>query len=134
MKYAIGDMVVPKKDIRHGRHWDPYKIVGTLPNGKYVVEIDADYISGYSEHELISEKEANVIKAVQEAEQNKLDAEFESVRGQLANNLKQATELVKKSIALAGKAKKDFHDLKEECRPLFNALNEGGWTPSSIKC
>jgi tyrosine-protein phosphatase YwqE len=134
MRFHMGDKVVCKKDIKVHYHFDAGEVIALLADNYYIVEWDPDFVGKYAEESLVTEKEAGVIKAVQEAERNKIESEFETIRGQLQANLAQATELVSKSVELAKKHKKNFRDLKSECMPLFRAINDGGWSPSSIKC
>ena len=135
-KFNIGDKVVKRNSIEDGDNPLVGEVIMTRPNDKYIVQWDEDveYVQKLPAEALLTELEAKVFIAIQRAEQAKLDAEFEAVRAEVHDKLKLATTAVKDAIAFCQQSNKDFHDLGQEIKPLFKALNEGGWRSSTIEC
>jgi hypothetical protein len=135
-KFNIGDKVVKRNSIEDGDNPLVGEVIMTRPNDECIVQWDEDVesVQKLPAEALLTELEAKAFIAIQRAEQAKLDAEFEAVRAEVHDRLKLATAAVKDAIALCQQSNKDFHDLGQEIKPLFKALNEGGWRSSTIEC
>lgn len=155
MKFAIGDKAIDKKLVHAHTSYHVMEVVGVLDgdlllrswgfgfNGELTED---DYqssrgsrgwrqgIQRYSEDELFTHDEVVAELAVLEAAKSKMDEEFNAVRDLVRKNMEEAARLVKGATALVQPTGKDFYDLKQECMPLYQALTEGGWSHSSMKC
>lgn len=137
-KFPIASKVV-KKPLQAGYSYHAGDVIAITPDGKIIVEMWAHCnfkgaCNKYDPSELFTEAEAAVEQARLDADQSKLEIQFESVRGQIISKMDQAATLVAESAALAEEFEKTLSDLKPECRPLFNALKDGGWSASSMSC
>lgn len=155
MKFSIGDMVVEKEDIHPHTSYNVFKVV-TILNGELLIKHYGCVFDGelsveefeskpggrcyresflrFQENELFTAQEADERILHLEAAKSKLENEFESVRSQIQEKLNQAAALVKEADALAKPFNKDFCILKSECGTLYHALNDGGWSHSSMRC
>ena len=157
MKFAVGDKVVEKAHLRAHTNWLIHKVVAIL-DGVYLTEFWGDgfakeihpyeddskpgsrswrsSIQKFQESELISVEEAQVELSRLEEEKSKLESEFEGVRELVQKNLNDAAKLVRGAAELVKKtgSDKDFYDLVEEGKQLYLALNEGGWSHSTMRC
>lgn len=155
MKFSIGDQVIDKKDIKPHTSYSVYQVVGYLDDAilvshygdGYDVEIYSDEchsehgsyswrtdIIRFQEEELFSTTEAVDELHRLESDKARLDNEFEVIRVQIQKKMDQAAALVKEAAALAVPYEKYFCDLKRECMLLYDALNDGAWSHSSMGC
>lgn len=157
MKFAIGDRVVEKKDIRAHTSYNVQKVSAHLDgflllehwghgyDGELHEEDYSEYnkpgsrgwresLQRYQEEELFTPEEALAELRKLEEAKSKLDEEFGAVRDLIAANLKQAAELVETAASLAKKCDKDFEDLIQEGGALYKALDNGGWRHSTMRC
>jgi hypothetical protein len=88
----------------------------------------------YQEEELLSTEEALAHLKLLDAEKSKLDEEFQILRTKIQAKMDQATALVKEAQDMAESVGKELTDAYSECRPLFRAIRESGWTSSSMSC
>lgn len=155
MKFSIGDKVIEKKLVVAHTSYPVNQVVGFL-NGDILVEgwgfgfkdeLTKDsyesppgsrgWRSGvvrYSEDELFTPEEVvDELKRL-EATKSKLEEEFNAVRELVQKNMDDAARLVKEAAALVQPTGKDFYDLTTECKELYLALNEGGWSHSTMSC
>lgn len=156
MKFNVGDQVVEKAHLRPYYNWLVYKVVSIL-DGVYLTEFYGDgfgqevepyeneddvpdtrswrsSIQKYQESELLSVEEAKQELLRLEAEKDKLENEFAALKVKIQSRMEQATALVKEAQDIAESVGKNLDDAPVECRPLFRALREAGWTPSSMSC
>jgi hypothetical protein len=155
MKFSIGDQVAEKKNIQPYTSYNVLKVISIL-DGVLLVEhygfvsdgeiIQEDFsfkpgsrgwrtsLQKCQEEELLTLEEAVEELHALETAQNKLSQEFDAVRNQLQAKLDQAALLVKEAGTIAGAHNKTFFELKNECMPLYLALNGGGWSHSHMQC
>jgi mevalonate kinase len=156
-KFSNGDLVVCKEDIEASISCCVLKVLLNLDDAVLttmwgdmyndgVHEYDDDYedepgsnrwrksIVRYQESELLSVEDASKEKKKLELEREKLDKEFEEIREQVRVNMEQASILVEAAAKIIKYCDKEFRDLKQECRPLHNALESGGWSHSTMSC
>lgn len=158
MKFSIGDFVVDKKDIHAHTSYTVSKVVSLLDNDYLVSDHGVAYddelhafdnyinygkpgskgwrqsILRYQENELFSFEEAVQELKILESVKDKLNQEFESFRKDIRDKMAQAAILVREAGEFAKNCDKTFFDLKQECMPLFNALEGGGWSHSHMQC
>ncbi len=157
MKFSIDDKVIEKTAISAHTSYPVLKVVGVLGDALLVQYwghgFDGDMqredflldskpgsrvwregIQRYQESELFTPEEAIAKLRRLELSKSKLDIEFEAVRNQIAEKLNQAATLVKEAGSIAKPFNRDFYDLKQECMPLYRALDDGGWSHSSMRC
>ncbi len=157
MKFAIGDKAVEKSNVRAHTNYLVYMVVGIL-DGAYLVKFwgdgfgdevtECEYdmegepgsrgwhtaIIRYQEEELFTPEEALVELRKLESDLSKLEKEFNGVRDQIQQKLDDAATLVREAAALAKPFDKDFYDLKRECKSLYHAMDDGGWSHSNMRC
>lgn len=155
MKFSIGDLIIEKKTIEPHTSYVIYKVVATLDGALLAVHWGGGYggdihedewedepgsrswrsaLQRYQEEELFSLEEAEKERLRLEVSKNSLNQEFETIRDQLRSKLDQAAVLVREAGDLVKAHDKEFYDLKQECMPLYNALKDGGWSHSHMKC
>lgn len=157
MKFAIGDKVIEKKDIRPHTSYPVDIVVGFLDDSilttawgdGYGDEIhyydfnedikpgDRNWKSGITRHqesELFTPEEAVLELRRLEAEKSKLEGEFNDLRARVQEKLDSAAALVQEATALIDHTGKDFYDMTEECKELHYALSKGGWSHSTMRC
>ena len=157
MKFAIEDLVVVKKEVQPSSSHCVSKVVAIL-DGALLVEFYGDCYEGevhaypdaamnkpgsrkwqlglvrYQEEELFTVEESRQEQLRLQNAKNKLDDEFGEVRDQLEEKLNAAAVLVKEAATIATAHKRTFYDLKHECMPLYEALDDGGWSESHMRC
>lgn len=156
MKFKVGDLVTHKESIRPHSSYTVDKVSAIL-NGFYLVEhhgfgydgeirVDEnEYEPGsrswrsalarYKEDELCTIEEHMVEAHKLEAEQSRLDAEFQVIRSQFQENLDKAADLINQSTTMAEACQKDIREsLKNDFRNLFHALDKAGWSASFTRC
>ena len=114
-------------------------VIGISFNGEMIVDFlpgtdNSPYIQKFNASDLVSEDEANIELSKLEAEHNKLNNEFETIRKEIALKLTKAAELVKDAGMMLVNHDKTAYDLMEEFKPLINEIGKTGWTPSNIDC
>ena len=155
MKFSIGQLVVEKNTIQPHLPYNVQQVVAILNDvlllEHYGIAYDGEVskedwlydigsrswregLQRYQENELYTLEEALIELRYREAQQTKLASDFEAVRLQLKDKLDQAASLVQEAGEIANLHYKDFYDLKEECMGLYEALNRGGWSHSSMQC
>lgn len=132
-KFPIGSSVVEKKLLSAGQHYPTGKVIAIAPDGKILVEL-WERVYKHLPEALLTEKEAAIVQAVLDADQSKLDAEFNQVAHQIREKLEQATVLTQEALDMAKAHKKDLRPLREECKALSGVLRAGGWSASSLSC
>lgn len=158
MKFAVGDKAVDKTVIKPRTSFPVMEVVGVLGDA-LLLQFWGDGFSGeiskdpftdemyepgsrswreglmrFTEEELFTPDEALAEIKKLEAAKSKLDDEFDGVRDQIAEKMAQAASLAKEAVALMTPFDRDFCDLRQECLPLYDALDEGGWRPSHMRC
>jgi hypothetical protein len=156
MKFSVGDLVVEKIGIQAHTSFNVLKVVAIL-NDSLLLEYygfcfdgeisqDEIFISApgtrswresyhrYLEEELFSTQEALEEIHKLQAAQGELNKEFDSILPQLEEKLNQAAALVKEAAAMALDHNTTFYYLKDQCMPLYLALNQGGWSHSHMEC
>lgn len=159
MKFQIKDKVVPKDTVRAHTNYLVHQVVGFL-DGHVLTKMWGDGFGGelhhypfdddtpvggrnwrsaiqrYQESELLTPEEALIELRRIEAEKDKFEAEFEGVRELVGKNLNDAAKLVQEAANLVKKtgADKDFYNMVGECKELFLALKDGGWSHSTMQC
>lgn len=157
MKFDVGSLVVEKKSVRAHTSYNVQKVTAILNgalllehhgfgfDGEITAEDYSEYnkpgsrgwrenLQRYQEEELFTPEEALAEISRLEAVKSKLDEEFGAVRDLIAANLQQAAELVETAASLAKKCDKDFEDLIQEGGALYKALDNGGWSHSTMRC
>lgn len=158
MKFKVGDKAVDKTVIKPRTSFPVMEVVGVLGDALllqfwgdgYDGEISKDtftdeynkpgtrsYREGvmrFLEEELFTTDEALAHIKSLEAAKSKLDEEFSGVRDQIAEKMAQAASLAKEAVELMKPFDRDFCDLRKECLPLYDALDEGGWRASHMRC
>ena len=155
MKFSIGDLVVEKKVIHSNSSYVVQKVVGVIDDSFLTEHYGYSYdglahpetyksepgsrnwrssFQRYQEKELFSFKEAEEQHQRLKEAENKLNQEFEFVREQVQANLNQAAALIQEAGTLAKAHNQDFFGLRDECMPLYKALEAGGWSHSHMKC
>jgi hypothetical protein len=155
MKFSIGDKVIEKKLVQAHTSYPVNKVVGFLDRDLLVegwgfgfkdelTEDDYESPRGsrgwrsgivrYSEDELFTPEE--VVSELRRLEEtnSKLEEEFNAVRELIAKNMGDAARLVKQAGDLVKPTGKDFYDLTIECKDLYLALKDGGWSHSTMSC
>ncbi len=155
MKFSIGDKVIEKKLVAAHTSYPVNKVVGVL-DGDLLVEgwgfgfkdelTEDDYdsprgsrgwrsgIVRYSEDELFTPEEVVAELKRLEETKSKLEDEFNAVRELVAKNMNDAARLVKQANDLVKPTGKDVYDLTTECKELYMALKDGGWSHSTMTC
>lgn len=156
MKFAVNDLVALKKSFFPNQSYQVYKVVAILNKAILVVHYGSSYHDGvidpfpfkdepgsrswrsaierYQEKECLSIEEAKVeLVRVNEAA-DKLNQEFESVRGDVETKFGQAAALVAEAAAIVKAHNKTFYDMRKEGMSLYRALEGGGWSHSHMKC
>jgi hypothetical protein len=100
-------------------------------NGSFIVKWDAAWRkpnpNRHTTNELITEIEADKILS-------KLEKEFEAWAGPIRKKMEQAAKYLLEAGELASKQKKDLAELHEIVGPLISAMNDIGWSTSSLSC
>lgn len=157
MKFQIKDKVIPKDSIRAHTNYLVSEVVGVL-DGNLLTMMWGDgfgdelhhydfledskpgdrswrgAIQRYQEDELFTPEEALTELRRLEAIKSQLEKDFDGVRSQVQKKMNQAALIVKEAAKLVEPTGKDFYDLTEECEQLYRALNEGGWSHSTMRC
>ena len=157
MKFQIKDKVVPKDHLKAHTNYMVLEVVGYLDGAVLTMHWGDGFgeelhhydfledtkpgdrswrgaIQRYQEEELLTPEEALAELRKLEDKKSKLEAEFESVRNKVQEKMSQAAVFVKEASALVDPTGKDFYDLAVECKELYLALNEGGWSHSTMRC
>lgn len=157
MKLSVGDLVVEKKELRPHTSYNIFKIVAFLDGTplaihhgfafdgeiKYESKLLSDVRGSRSwrtsvlrldEKELCTPEEAIVEIHRLESVKSKIESEFELIRDQIKTNLDQATAVIKKTGELMKPFGKELRDLPNECSDLFLALDDSGWSHSTMQC
>lgn len=156
MRFKVDDLVVQKDKVRPHTSYEIYKVSAIL-NGDYLIEHHGSAWEGEihlndwieekgsrswhealtrrQESELITPEEYLEEKKKLEAEESRLNSEFETVRAQFRENLDKAADLINQSTTMAEACKKNIREsLKNDFRNLFHALNKAGWSASFTRC
>lgn len=157
MKFQIKDKVIPKDSIKAHTNYLVSEVVGVL-DGALLTMMWGDgfgeelhhydfledskpgdrswrgAIQRYQEDELFTPEEALAELRRLEGVKSKLEQDFEGVRSQVQEKMNKAAALVKEAGKLVEPTGKDFYDLTAECKELYLALNEGGWSHSTMRC
>lgn len=134
--FSVGDRVVWVK-YSNLKTWDEYEDTtrGTVKTvdteGRLSVKWDDKWHNEkpvkLSPDALISEEEANQIRS-------KLEAEYEVWAGPIREKMQQAGQLLAEAGELAAKQKKDLAEMHEIISPLLEAMDDLGWSTSSLSC
>lgn len=110
--------------------------IGSLnvPLEAVVVEWDKGGVQKVTIRSIILETEAEAEEAKLTKEKEKLEEEFDSAANQIQEKLAKAAKLISESASLAEGAGTDLQSLYEETRPLMRALDDAGWSTSSMRC
>lgn len=156
MKFRVGDLAIEKTLLRPHTSYNVNQVVaivdGALLLENYGHAYDGEIhpyndefnkpgslgwrgsLRRFQEDELVTPDEAVAeIKRLEDAKA-KLEKEFEGVRSQIQSKMDQAAALVQEAADLAKAYEKDFYDLRSDCRTLYQAMSNGGWSHSSMKC
>lgn len=137
-KFEVGDRVVWEK-YSNLTEWndDEYDDTtrGTVKKihetGKLLVKWDDKWKtpnpSEVMPKELITEVEANEIRA-------KLEAEYKVWADPIKEKMEQVGKLLLEADTLATKQKKDLIEMHAIVSPLISAMSEVGWSTSSLSC
>lgn len=157
MKFSVGDKVVHKTAVKAHTSYPVDVVVGFLEGAvltkgwgdgfgeeiRYYDFYDDEKpgdrnwrsaISRYQESELFTPEEVVAELKRLEDNQSKLESEFESVRTSVQEKMDKAAALVKEASALVKPTGKDFYDLTREGEQLYRALQQGGWSHSTMSC
>lgn len=155
MKFSVGDHVVEKKNIKPFTSHSVLRIISIL-NGDYLAvyygqsfkdEVDVndweiepgsrewrEGILRLQEKDLMSFEEYEIELKNLESEGAILEQEFRSVKDKIQINLKQASQLVEEAGLMLKTYNKDLVDMQSDCKPLYLALKNAGWSHSSMSC
>lgn len=158
MKFNINDLVIVKDSIQPNTNVLIYK-VAIHHNGDYLLkfhgdlypfasaeihEYDHDFgprtrswrssFQRYEEDELISLDDGLVEWKRLTESKSQMETEFTAVRSKVEEKMQAAVAIVKEVNALILPLDKDLCDLRKECKPLYEALDEGGWRSSHFRC
>lgn len=157
MKFAVGDIVVEKTDIRPHTSYNTQKVIAHL-DGSLLLEHHGFAFDGevheedftrdskpgsrswreglrrFQESELFTPEEAVEQLHKLEAAKSKLEDEFAAVTDEIVGKLEQAAKLVDEAATMVDKSGHSFEDLVRECGPLYKALEKGGWRHSTMRC
>lgn len=157
MKFNIKDKVIPKDTIKAHTNYLVSEVVAYL-DGNVLTMMWGDgfgdelhhydfledtkpgdrswgsAIHRYQESDLFTPEEALVELRKLEEDKSKLETEFEGVRSQVQEKMNEAAMLVSEASQLVKPTGKDFYDLVSECKELYTALSEGGWSHSTMRC
>ena len=156
MKFAVGDQVVEKSKLHARTSYTVDKVVGTLGDSVLVThygfafdgEINPEScfeekpgtrgyrssIQRYQENELCTPEEALEELRRLELAKSKIESEFEGVRDQIREKMNAAAAIVKEAGEIIKPLDKEFYDLTTECKDLYLALEDGGWSHSTMSC
>lgn len=157
MKFSINDLVVIKTLIHPHTSYSVNRVCAILDDAYLTVgygfafdgEIQKDDledldkpgsrhwregIQRYQEHELFSMDEAVIELRRLENVKSKLESDFESTRPQIQERMNKAAALVKEAVGIIKPLDKEFYDLTSECKELYLALKDGGWSHSTMSC
>lgn len=109
--------------------------IGKCPTSgkpKYAVKWDKDWMQGYVSKEpyaddLMSEAEANTLWS-------KLEAEFREVEDRVKSHLEVAAQAINDADKLATGANLNLNDMWKARALLFDAMDNAGWSTSSLNC
>jgi len=157
MKFKIKDKVIPKDSIKANTNYLVAEVVAYL-DGNVLTMMWGDgfgselhhydfledtkpgdrswgsAIHRYQESDLFTPEEALVELRRLEGVKSQLEQDFEGVRSQVEEKMNKAALLVQEAGALVEPTGKDFYNLTDECKNLYLALNEGGWSHSTMRC
>ncbi len=128
------DRVVRGSEIRRGFTGTPGNVLShDAASGLYLVEWDKAY---YAKTTTITKEPASALKllTVAQAEQSKLDAEFAEIESQCREKLAAAASLISEATAIANSKHTSLQDMYEATSPLMRALDDAGWSSSSMGC
>lgn len=110
--------------------------VGSLnvPLDSVIVEWDNGAVQKVTIRSLILESQVEAEEAKMMKENEKLEEEFADLTTQIQEKLAQAAKLISESTSLAEEAGTDLQSLYDETRPLMRALDDAGWSTSSMRC
>ncbi len=158
MKFAVGDIVVDRSTLRPHTNYCVSEVVAYIGNsvitkmwgdgfGSELHKYEGDcwefepgsrnWKSAFSRHlesELCTPAEALVELRKLEAAKDSLEAEFTAVRDQVREKLDKAALLVKEAGDIIKPLDKEFYDMSTECKDLYLALKDGGWSHSTMSC
>jgi hypothetical protein len=110
------------------------KVVGFGASEIVLVEWPGGTISKASMRNLLTEQEADIKEAKLLAKEAELNREFNEASKQIKDKLTTASNLIIEASKLAAKNHTDLQSMYDECRPLMQALDNAGWSTSSMSC
>lgn len=133
--FKVGDRVIRKDSVQQFNEYENDSICGVVKslgmNGAITVKWDSEYINP-------NPQTLDYDKLLTEAEGNEkwsaLEAEYEVWAAPIRDKMKEAGALLKEAGLLAKKQKRDLTELHELTGPLLSAMDNIGWSTSSLSC
>lgn len=105
-----------------------------VPLDAVVVEWDNGVIQKITLRSLLLESEADFEETKLKKEQEKLEGEFEETRQKIAVKMNAAATALREAASLAQTSGSDLQDFYDEVRPFMRAMDDAGWSTSSLSC
>jgi hypothetical protein len=99
-----------------------------------IVEFDNGHVSKTAVKALLLEAEASVQERLVDDEKSRLERDYETARANIAVKIREAAAALTQATKLAELAGSELQDFYEEVRPLMRAMDEAGWSSSSLSC
>jgi hypothetical protein len=131
-EFKIGDRVGLVSDVVRSK--DPHPYCGTVDDltskGFVVIKWDNEWHS----RKYSSPLHADLLDHEEELKKlsSSLEEEFKKVSGEVGKLIKQSAELIDQAAKLAGDKKLSYY--KDAVEPLLNAMEDAGWSSSSLYC
>ncbi len=132
-EFKVGDRVAKDFNRYNSEEDDTIRgeVVGFNPkNGKLLVEQEnwrGTEVKEWDPATTLSEAEAN-------EKLSKMEEEYNAVAAQVAEKVAAAAALLNEASSIADKKGFDLQSMYEEVRPLMRALDNAGWSTSSMSC
>jgi hypothetical protein len=78
--------------------------------------------------------ETTLLESELEAKLSQLEKDYDVVASQVSEKIAAAAALLNEAAAIADKSGVEIQSMYEEVRPLYRALDNAGWSSSSMRC
>lgn len=136
-KFKVEDRVVwvERSNLEEWNEYEDDTTRGTVlsvnDDGTLTVKWDSSWLtpnpSKHNANELITEAAADKIRV-------KLEKKYEAWAGPIRKKMEQAGKLLSEARELADEQDKNLSEMHELVGPLINAMDEIGWSTSSLMC
>lgn len=105
-----------------------------VPLDAVVVEWDNGVVQKITIRSLMLESEAVAEETRLAREQEKMEGEYEETRKEIAEKMNAAAMALREAATLAQTAGSELQDFYDEVRPFLRAMDDAGWSTSSLSC